>query len=65
MDFLENINESYDIKYEEIGETGDPVLIIKCIDTGEEHRFYPEDVIKIRRFLERLEMFKILKPFIL
>ena len=65
MDFQENINESYDIKFEETGEVGDPVLILKDIDNGTEHRFYPEDVIKIRRFLERLEMFKILKPFII
>lgn len=61
MDFFENINESYDIIYEEIGETGDPVFIIKDIDKVEEHRFYPEDLLKIRNFLNRLEKFGVLK----
>ena len=61
MDFQENIIESYDVKYEEIGEMGDPVFIIKDIDKLEEHRFYPEDLEKLRNFLNRLEKFGVLK----
>lgn len=60
MDFQENLNESYDIKFEEISETGDPVLILKDIDNNIEHRFYPEDVKKIRNFLARLEKFNVI-----
>ncbi len=61
MDFQENINESYDVVYEEVGETGDSVFIIKDIDKLEEHRFYSEDLVKLRNFLNRLEKFGVLK----
>lgn len=61
MDFQENINESYNIMYQEVGEVDDSVLILKDIDNKEEHRFYPEDVKKLRKFLNRLEEFGILK----
>lgn len=57
MDFQENINESYDVVYEEVGETGDPVFIIKDIDNGQEHRFYPEDLKKIIQFLYYTHVF--------
>ena len=60
MDFKENINESYDLEYQEISETGDSVLIIKEIDNNINHIFYPEDVKKLEAFLNRLRKFDVI-----
>lgn len=47
MDFIENINEYTDVRYEEIGEFEDPVLMINTIDDNVNQRFYPEDLKKV------------------
>ena len=51
MDFIENLNESYDLEYHEIGECESSELILKDIDNDRLYRFYPEDVSKIIKFL--------------
>jgi len=51
MDFIENINENWDVKYEEIGDIGDPVFMLIDIDNDAQHKFYPEDLQKLTEFL--------------
>jgi hypothetical protein len=60
MDFKENLNESYDLEYQEISETGDPVLILKDIENNVNYTFYPEDVKKLEAFLNRLRKFGVI-----
>lgn len=61
MDFKENINEVFDIEYQEIGELGDPILEIHDKDGGRTWRFYPDDIKVIVKFLDRLKEMKVLK----
>jgi hypothetical protein len=60
MDFKENLNESYDLEYQEISETGNPVLILKDIENNVNYTFYPEDVKKLEAFLNRLRKFGVI-----
>ncbi len=59
MDFKESINESYDVEYQEECETGEGCLLINDLDNKKLHKFYIEDIKKLRRFLNRLEGFGI------
>lgn len=52
MDFMDEIGEGFDVRYEEIGELGDPVFMINDIDNNMQHRFYPEDLVKFMNFLK-------------
>ena len=51
----ENINESYDMIFKEVSETGDPAFQIIDLDKNQTHTFYPQDYKKIIKFLKKLE----------
>lgn len=51
MDFIDNLNESWELRFEEVGETGDPVFVLQDIDNDIWHRFYPEDLKIFMNFL--------------
>lgn len=55
MDFLDDIGETLNVRYEETGETGDAVLMLQDIDSNTEDRFYPEDIKKILNLLDRIK----------
>ena len=57
MDFIQDLNESFDLKFEEVGETGDQTFILKYIDNDVDYRFYPEDTNKIINFLNNIDFF--------
>lgn len=61
MNFKENINEVFDIEYQEIGELGDPMIEIHDNDEDRTWRFYPEDIQIIVKFIDRLKEMGVIK----
>lgn len=56
IDFIANVNESLDLRFEEMGELGSPVFVLIDIDnTDRQNRFYPEDLSKFINFLNHIQ----------
>jgi len=55
MDFIDSVNESWDMRYEETGETGDSVFMLIDIDNDIRHRFYSEDLQILIEFLNDIK----------
>ncbi len=61
MDFIENLNESWELRFEEVGETETPTFILQDIDNDILYNFYPEDTKKIIDFIHYIKNFSSLK----
>jgi len=55
------INESFELRYYGIKNSEEPAIILKDLDSKEDINFYSEDVKNIKRFLNRLQTFGVLK----
>lgn len=52
MDFIDYLNEDWELRFEEIGEAGDSEFILQDIYNDVWYRFYPEDIKQILEFLD-------------